>query len=820
MVINTHSPRVIEHRKTIVELMLTSHPDSCMVCDKGNRCQLRQLGTDLGIGFVDLIRVPLSASIEEVNPFIERDLSKCILCAKCIRADQELVVEGAIDYYKRGFITKPATVNDLPLEGSECTFCGTCVAICPTGALMEKGRIYGGTTKTVVQTTCAFCGCGCSLSLEVKDNRIVRVTPVKEGSINCGTLCARGSYGLDFIHSPERLTKPMIKKDEGFEEASWEEALELVASELGRIKNEHGPDSLAVLSSSKGTNEENYLLQKLARCVLGTNNIDNGSRIYDGATRIGLGISIGSPGTTKRLSVLEQSDVIMLVGADPTAAAPIVGYTIKRAVKFNGAKLILINPRQSKLSFFADFDLHPKPGTELVLLNSLAKVIIDEGLIDTEFITRKTDKFEALSKTLQKYTLQYAEDITGVPGDTIEAAAQLYAKATQPAIVYGCGVTQYINGTDNVKALANLALLAGNFGNMGGGIYALQRNNNGQGACDMGTLPYFLPGYQLVSDAEKRKKFEEHWEVSLPENPGITTLETIQQAKEGKIKGLYIVGENPALSYPNSDMIEQALDSLDFLVVQDMFLTETAKLANVVLPSASFAEKEGSFTNFEGRLGRIKKAIEPVGESLPDWEIILRLSEKMGYPLSFSSPREIMEEVKKLAPLHEGYTEPEKASRTECIPQERKRPWDGQFLKGFVSFLPVEYNPQTEEKTKDYPFTLITGAILHHFGNGGRTSKSQRLMQFTPEAYVEIGRPDAERLTIVAGDKVKIASPTGEVTAKARIVDTLPYESVFIPISFPEAPVNKLFSIALDPKSKTPSFKTCSVRIERIDADE
>ncbi len=792
MVINTQSPRVIEHRKTIVKLMLASHPDSCLVCDKGNRCQLRQIASDMGIGLVDFQRIPQMATIEEVNPFIERDLSKCILCAKCIRACQELVVEGAIDYFQRGFIAKAATLGDLPLEDSECTFCGTCLALCPTGALMEKEKIYRGTTKTTIETTCPFCGCGCSICLEVKDNHIVRVTPGKEDVVNHGTLCVRGSYGYDFVHSPDRLTKPLVKANDSFEEVSWEQALEHVATEFKRIKEEHGANSLAVLGSSKCTNEENYLLQRFARCVLGTNNTDNGSRLYNSA--------IGFPGTTNYLDALEQSELILVIGANPTSSAPIVGYAIKRAVKYNGAKLILIDPRQTKLSSLAYLWLRPKVGTDVALLNSLAKVIIDEGLLDEKFVTQ-TDNFEALTKRLKKYSPKYAETITGVPSEEIRAAARLYAKASPAAIVYGTGITQHRGGTDSVKALANLVILTGNIGRRGGGICALQRESNGQGASNMGTLPNFLPGYQSVADTQARKKFEERWEVNLPPDAGLTAVEIMEQAKAGKIKGLYIVGENPVLSFPHSSLITEALASLDFLVMQDMFLTETAKLADVVLPATSFAEKEGTVTNFEGRVNRIRKAIEPIGESLPDWEIIRRLADKMGTPLPFASLQQVMDEIEELVPLYRGYADPESLYQAE------------------LSFSPVEYIPQAEEANETYPFTLLTGTILQHFGTGTRSSRAWRLKKFSPQAFVEISESNARKLALTDGEKVKIISPVGEVTTTVKITDTLPEGMLFMPISFPETPVNKLFGIALDPEAKTPSLKACNVRIERVGLD-
>ena len=825
MVIKTRSSRVIEHRKTIIKLMLASHPDSCLICDKGNRCQLRQIASDLGIGLVELQRIPLMASIEEVNPFLERDLSKCILCAKCIRACQELVVEGAIDYFQRGFAAVPATLNNLPLENSECTFCGTCVALCPTGALMEKEKTYRGTTQTIVQSTCPFCGCGCSICLEAKDGHVVRVMPGKENSVNKGTLCVRGSYGCDFIHSPDRLLKPLVKVNGKFEAVSWEEALKLVGTQFQRIKDEYGPDSLAVLGSSKCTNEENYLLQRFARTVLGINNIDNGSRLYNSASRVGLGASLGFPGSTNYLSDLEQSELILVIGADPSSSAPAVGYAIKRAVKQRGVKLLLIDPRQTKLSVFAHLWLRPKVGTDVALINGLARVIIDEGLLDEEFVARRTDNFEGFEDSLKKYTLEYVEETTGVTVQEIRTAARLYARASRAAIVYGTGITQHITGTNCVKALANLALLTGNIGRKGGGIYALQRENNGQGACDMGTLPNFLPGYQSVADAQARRKFEERWGVSLPTEAGLTALEIMEQIEKGKIKGMYIVGENPILSFPNSILITKILASLDFLVVQDLFLTETVQLANVVLPAASLAEKDGTFTNFEGRVQRVQKAIAPLGESLPDWEIILRLADKMGSPMPYSSPRQVMDEIVGCCQLSTynlyegvGYVESEAKSLYQA---ESSSYWGvgrihgGEFPEGFARFCPVEYVPAAKAK-KGYPFTLLTGTIFNHFGTGSRSFRSARLKKFSPEAFVEICESDAKKLAITDGEKVKVVSVVGEVTAKVKITDTLREGMLFMPVSFPEASVNEVFDIVLDPGTKAPSLKACSVKIEKI----
>ncbi len=825
MVINTRSPRVLERRKVIIEFILASHPDSCLVCDKGNRCQLRELASEMGIGLVRFQRIPQSDIIEDVNPFIERDLSKCILCAKCIRADHELVVEGAIDYFERGFASRPAALNDMPLENSDCTFCGTCVALCPTGALMEKEKMFRSTTSTTVETVCPFCGCGCSLVLEIKDNNVVRARPGARRAVNRGTLCVRGSYGYDFIHSPQRLTSPLIKINGDFQSVSWDEALERVAAEFKRIKKENGPDSLAVLGSSKCTNEENYLLQRLARGVLGTNNIDNGSRLYSSASRVGLGWSIGFPGTTSSLDELEQSEAIMVIGANPVVSAPSVGYAIKRAVKYRGAKLLLVDPRQTKLNPFAHLWLKPRVGTDVALINGLARVIVEERLLDEEFVARHTDNFDEFARSLWKYTPGYVEEVTGVSHQEVQLAARLLAGAERASIVYGNGVTQYIGGTDSVMALANLAMLTGNLGRRRGGIFALQRENNGQGACDMGCLPDLLPGYQELNDVQAKNDFGKRWEVDLPTTPGLTALEMIEQAAAGKLKGMLVMGENPVSSFPGPRLVREALASLEFLVVVDMFLTETARLATVVLPAASFAEKEGTFTNFEGRVQRVRKAIEPLGASLPDWEIILELAKKMEQPLPYSSPQKVMAEIEELVPLYQSQadddfeTEDVERDSSDGSKLRSRRLYKGLFPSGFGRFCPVEYIPPTNSSGEGYPLTLLSGSILYHFGSGTRSSESSRLKKFSPDGWVEISKSDAKRLGYEDGDTVKVASPSGEVTTRLKVIETSPPGMLFMPISFPDNTVNQLFGITLDPRTKAPSFKTCAVRLERISID-
>jgi len=824
IVIQTNSSRVVEHRKKILKLMLASHPDSCLVCDKGNRCQLRKLAAEMGIGLVEFQRIPQPDVIEEVNPFIERDLSKCIMCGKCIRADQELVVEGAIDYMHRGTAVRAATLNDMPLEKSECTFCGACVAICPTGAIMEKDRTYTGTATTTVTTVCPYCGCGCTLSLGVKDGKVVYARPAVEGPVNRGTLCVRGSYGYDFINSPERLRHPLVKVNGEFKEATWEEALSRVADGLKQIKEAYGPDALSVFGSSKCTNEENYLLQRFTRSILGTNNIDNGSRLYNAASRIGLGATIGYAGTTGSLDTLERSRVIMVIGADLEISAPAVAYVIKRAARFKGAELIVIDPRLTPLTQFARLWLQPRVGTDVALLNGLARVIIDEKKLDVEFVTRMTDNFAVWTKSLEAFTPGYVEELTGIPKKNVQMAARILAGAEQASIVYGNGITQQVSGTNAVIAIANLAMLIGNTGRRGG-IFALQRENNANGACDMGALPGFLPGYLSIDDAQNRKKFEERWGGQLSVHTGLTALEMMEQAREDKVKAMLIMGENPVASFPQPAHIKKALAFLDFLVVTDMFLTETARVATVVLPVASFAEKDGTFTNFEGRVQRLHKAIEPAGDSLPDGEIVMRLARMMGSPMPYASPQQVIDEIEEMVPFYRHFAHTDvdamglDLSEVGGNTPGTRRLHRGLFPSGFGRFSPVEFVPQQDIATDGYPFILMVGSSRYHFGTGSRSSRSARLKRFCPEAFLELSGDDAKDLGISNGDKVKVISAQGELLTSTRVSDRLPRGLLYMPISFPASPVYELFSTIIDHQTKAPALKTCAVRLERTAAD-
>jgi formate dehydrogenase alpha subunit len=824
MTINTNSERVLEHRRKILKLMLASHPDTCMVCNKGNRCQLRKLAAEMGIGLVEYQKIPQPDVIEELNPFIERDLSKCILCGKCIRADQELVVVGAIDYMNRGTQARPATLNDVPLEKAECTFCGACVAVCPTGAVMERESVYTGTPTDTVTTVCPYCGCGCLISLGIKDGKVVQARPVADSPVNRGTLCVRGSYGYDFIHSPERLKSPLIKADGEFREATWDEALTLTAGEFKRIKQEHGADALAVFGSAKCTNEENYLFQRFARGVLGTNNIDNGSRLYSAASRIGLGASIGYAGTTGSINALEKSKAIMVIGANPDISAPAVAYAIKRAVRYRGAELYVIDPVKTPLVPFTGLWLQPKAGTDVALLNGLAKVIIDEKKYDVEFVTRMTDNFGQWAKSLEKYAPAYVESVTGVSGKDMRQVALMLAGAERASIVYGNGITQHATGTDAVIAIANLAMLTGNAG-WRGGIFALQRENNAYGAGDMGALPGFLPGYKNVDNAQNRKKYEERWGIKLPESTGLTALEMMEAALAGNIKGLFIAGENVVRSFPQSSRVKQALSNLDFLVVSDMFMTETTRLATVVLPAAGFAEKEGTFTNFEGRVQRLHKAIEPYGESLSDGEIVRQLAASLEVPLPFTSHQDVMEEIKEMVPFYHnvGYSEADSLGLdlvdTDGGAPANRRLHNGLFPSGFGRFSHVEFTPPADVAHDKYPFTLLVGSVLFSFGSGTRSSHSKRLKKFCPEGSLSINDLDARGLGLRDGDKVKVISAQGELQAAMKVDAGLPRGLVFMPLSSSGHSVYELFDSTVYQQARAPALKSCAVRLERTSDD-
>jgi formate dehydrogenase alpha subunit len=791
MVINTDSEKVKEARKTVVELLLASHPDSCIICDKGNRCQLRKIASELGIGHIEFDRVRRYYPIESANPFIEREISKCILCGKCVRACQEIEEIGAIDYAYRGFNSKPATVLDKPLEDSICEFCGLCVAMCPVGALTDKLSRYRGKERESVRTICPYCGCGCSIYLNIREQEIVSVSAAPESSVNNISLCVKGRYGYDFVNNPERLTKPLIKRNDKFVEVTWEEALDFVSDTLNKIKQKYGSDSLAGISSSRCTNEEIYLFQKFFRAALGSNNIDSFEGLNISPVIEGLEESLGIRASTNSIKELEHSDVILIVGSDITESHPVIGQKIKRAVRQNGARLIIIDPRIIKLNKFATLHLMNKPGTDIALLNSLLNVIINENLWDKDFVTKRTEGFDELREKIQKYTPEYAEEITGVPVESIQLAARMYADAARASIVSGTGIIQHGNGRDITHILVNLAMITGNLGKEHSGIYHVLPQNNLQGIFDMGVTPDRLPGNQKLDNSSVKERFEKHWNIKLPDKPGLNAIEIIKAIKEGKIKGLYLLGENILQIFPDKNHISEILKSLDLLIVQDIFMNETTALAHVVLPACSFAEKDGTFTNTERRVQRIRKAINPPGQAIPDWQIITKLSTKMGYAMDYNSPEQIMEEIAQLIPEYRGinYSRLEKVGLQWPCPDSNHTGTKFLYEDGFKNskgkFKVIDYTPSESPDTEDL-FILLTGTALYHSGSGTMIQRSiiKEIYPVPERFWCEINPEDAKRLQIEDGDMVKVMIFDSDITAKAKITSTVQTGTLFMPVSF------------------------------------
>jgi len=655
----------------------------------------------------------------------------------------------------------------------------------------------------------------------VRDNQILGISAAEDNSVNGGLLCVKGHYGLDFVNHKDRLLQPLIRRNEKLEEASWEAALNLVAERLKQIKQDYGSDSIALMSSAKCTNEENYLFQKFARTVIGTNNIDHCARLCHASTLVGLVACFGAGAMTNSIGEIENAEVIVVIGSNTSETHPIIAMKIRRAVRQKGARLIVIDPRGIPMTRYATIWLRQKPGTDVALLNGLMHVIIKENLWAKDYVEKRTEGFEELKRVVEKYPPSIVEEITGIPQDKLTEAARMYATAKTAMIFFTMGITQHSTGTDNVKSVANLAMLCGKVGIESGGVNPLRGQNNVQGACDMGALPDFLPGYRSVADSEVVGRFEKAWGAKLPTNPGLTVVEMMKAAGEGRIKAMYIMGENPMLSDPDIAHVSEGLKNLKFLVVQDIFLTETARLADVVFPAVTFAEKDGTFTNTERRVQLVRKAIEPLGEAKPDWEIITQLSSRMGYPLKYSHPAEIMEEIARLTSSYAGidYKRLEKGGlQWPCLDKahpgtrylHRER-----FTRGLGLFQPVEYLPPAEMPDEEYPFVLSTGRVLYHFHTGSMSRRAQGLAEIYPESEVEINPLDAQKLDITEGAIVKLTSRRGQIRVRAAKTERVPQGMIFLNFHFAEAAVNKLTNPALDPIAKIPEYKVCAVKVER-----
>ncbi len=843
MVAQTNTPQIQQLRRNILELLFSEHPHACFTCErkercqpldiclrnvavtercvtcpKNGRCELQKVADYVGFRELTLPYTYKALPIERDSPFFDRDYNLCILCGRCVRVCQEIRAVGAIAFTYRGSQAMVGTAFDYPLEKAGCQFCGACVDVCPTGALIDRATKWAGLPDYSVTTTCPYCGVGCQLDLEIRKGRITNAIPKADGTVNRGQVCVKGRFGIaEFVHHPERLTSPLVRRNGKFVEVTWMEALDLVATNLAKYKG----DQFGFIASAKCTNEENYVMQKFCRAVMDTNNIDHCARLCHAPSVAGLAQSFGSGAMTNSIDEIGNAACILAIGSNTTAAHPVIGLEVKRAVR-QGAKLIVVNPREIDLCRYADLWLQHRPGSDVALLMGMMRVIVDEGLLDQAFIEERCENFDAFRDSLQNFDLDFVERVSGVPQSLIIEAARLYATHKPASILYAMGITQHTHGTDNVLATANLAMLTGNIGKPSTGVNPLRGQNNVQGACDMGALPNVYPGYQSVADAAIRTKFEKAWESTLSPTPGLTLTEMFQAAYEGKIKALYLVGENPALSDPDIKHVEEALRQLDFFVVQDIFLSETARLAQVVLPAATFAEKDGTFTNTERRVQRIRKAIEPVGDSKPDWWIICQIAKRLGAKgFDFEHPAQIMEEVARLTPSYGGisYERLENGGLQWPCPNA-EHPGTPilhtqAFIRGKGRFIPLEYKPPAELPDEEYPLILTTERSLYQYHTGTMTRKVKGLNILRGEELMEINPANASELGIADGETVKVISRRGKVTAKARVSEAIPPGVVCMSFHFAESPTNVLTNPAVDPLAKIPELKVCAVRVEK-----
>jgi len=820
MVVRTDTERVNSVRRMVCEMLIADHPADCLTCSSNQRCELQKVAAYLGVSRQRLKKGDREPVVDDSNPFFTRDLSKCILCGLCTRTCQELRQVGAIEIAGRGYESRIAPFGDAPIAQSTCESCGACVDVCPVGALSAKAETLPPTRE--VTTTCPYCGCGCGLVLGVRGGRIVSVRGVAGHPSSRGSLCVKGRFGLDFVNAPDRLTVPLIKRDGRFEQASWDEALGFVAKKLMEIKSRDGADAIAGLSSAKCTNEENYLMQKFMRAAVGTNNVDHCARLCHASTVAGLARAFGSGAMTNSIDELETADCILVTGSNTTEAHPIIALRIKTAVRRNGAKLILADPRRIELSRFAEIHMRQRCGTDVALFNAMMNVIISEALADEEFIAERTESFDELRECVAECTPEWAEPITGVGAGQIRAAARIYAGAERASIVYSMGITQHTTGTDNVLALANLAMLTGNVGRRSTGVNPLRGQNNVQGACDLGALPNVYPGYQKVDDPEAQRKFERIWGVALPSKPGLTVVEIMNAAADGSVKGLYIMGENPMVSDPNINHVREALENLEFLCVQDIFLTETARMADVVLPAASFAEKDGSFTNTERRVQRVRKALSPPGEARQDWQILCELACRLGFPMRCDDPSDIADEIASVTPIYAGINYERidgKGLQWPCPDENHPGTvflHEGRFSRGLGKFHPTPFRSARELPDDEYPYRLTTGRLLYHFHTGSLSRRTPGLEQIAPPAPFEINPEDAAREGIEDGDVVELATRRGFVRSRAVLTERSPVGTIFMAFHYSEAPANMLTNDALDPIAKIPELKVCAVRLRKV----
>ncbi|MEQ9061322.1 MAG: formate dehydrogenase subunit alpha [Gammaproteobacteria bacterium] len=833
MVVRAESERARASQRMVVELLKADMPDGG-ASPHTPRSELDYWAEQLGVGTPRLPGRHQPAP-DLSNPAIAVNLDACIQCTRCVRACREEQVNDVIGYAFRGAESRIVFDVEDPMGDSTCVSCGECVQACPTGALMpanEAGKIEADRT---IESACPYCGVGCLLTFHVKDERIHFVDG-RDGPANHSRLCVKGRYGFDYVHNPDRLTTPLIRRDDApkttailedadipryFREASWEEALERAASGLARIRDRDGGHALAGFGSAKGSNEEAYLFQKLVRTGFHTNNVDHCTRLCHASSVAAMLEMIGSGGVSNQVADVAETEVIVIIGSRPTVNHPVAATFMKNAAQA-GKTLILMDPYRSDLARHADYFLQFRSDTDVPLLNAMMHTIIAEELHDADFIAQRTEGFEALAECVRDYSPDKVAPICGIPAETIREVARVYARARGSMIFWGMGISQHVHGTDNARCLIALALLCGHIGRPGTGIHPLRGQNNVQGASDVGLIPMVYPDYQPVGDATVRAKFEALWGTALDPKPGLTVVEIMRAIHAGKLKGMYIMGENPAMSDPNLNHAREALAMLEHLVVQDIFFTETAGFADVILPASAFPEKTGTFTNTDRRVQLGRQAIAPPGEARQDLWIIEQMARRLGLEWDYADIVDVFDEMREATPSIAGMTW-ERLEREDSITYPCLAEGDpGEPIlfreafptpNGRARFVPAEYTHAAELPDQDYPNILITGRQLEHWHTGSMTRNASVLNAIEPEPMVNVHPDDMAATGVSEGDFIVVESRRGRVTARVRPDRGMQRGSVFMAFCYAEAAANLLTVEELDPFGKIPEFKYCAVRL-------
>ena len=829
----TETPAVVAARRHVLGLLMARYRPGA----GRPRNELLALADQHGVSPPPAAAAPRSP-VDDSNPFIRIDREACIHCWRCVRACSVLNGVTAIGVFGRGQDAHIGFGADRPMQDSPCEFCGMCEAVCPTDALLvrEPSPTRGG--AQVANTVCGYCGVGCRLDLLVEDGRVAGTACDWDAAANHGLLCVKGRFGWRYVHHRDRLTRPRVRRallggGEGWVDTDWDTALDVVARKLADVTRRHGPEAVGLLASAKCTNEENYLVQKLARQVLGTNNVDHCARLCHAPTVVALTEALGSGAMTNSMDdIVAEAQAVFVVGSNTTEQHPVLGMRLRAAARERGLPIIVADPRRIPLAEVAALHLPLRPGTDIALLNALAHVLVANDWVDHGFVGRHTEGFEAFASSVRDTTPEWAAGITGVPARDMRRAAELMWRHRPGALLFAMGITQHTCGTANAFACTNLQLLLGNLGMPGSGINPLRGQNNVQGACDVGALPDMLPGYQPVADEVVRRRFAEAWGVAIPDRPGLSVTEMIDAAFTGGVRALYIVGENAAMTDPDLTHVRRCLSACEFLVVQEIFPSETAELAHVVLPAAASFEKAGTFTSTERRVQRVAPAVLPPGDARADWwilaEIGRRVSALLGRPTARgpyagwhnTSPAATMEEIAALAPIYGGIRHERLGEAglqwpcpTSNHPGTPILHRDGPS-RGRARFVPVRHTPAAEMPDAEYPLVLTTGRVLEHYHAGSMSRRVPALDWLVPEAIVEIHPTDAHAAAIADGERIRVRSRRGTIVARARVTPTIRPGTVFVPFHFAEAAANLLTHAALDPVAKIPEYKACAVVVE------